>query len=77
MEEISIIGLDLAKDVFQVHGATRDGRRVFSKKVRRVSTGTEVSVKMGVQKSPVWRRLWLVISRRFDRVFPLVDVRAV
>lgn len=35
MEEISIIGTDLAKHTFQIHGATVDGRPVFSKKVRR------------------------------------------
>ena len=28
MEEISIIGLDLAKNVFQVHGADESGRAV-------------------------------------------------
>ena len=28
MEEISIIGLDLAKNVFQVHGADENGRAV-------------------------------------------------
>ncbi len=26
MEEVSIIGLDLAKNVFQAHGAAADGR---------------------------------------------------
>ncbi len=28
MEDVSIVGLDLAKRVFQVHGATSDGRAV-------------------------------------------------
>ena len=35
MEEISIVGIDLAKNIFQVHGSTADGRPVFIKKVRR------------------------------------------
>lgn len=35
MEEINIVGIDLAKNIFQVHGATADGRPVFRKKVRR------------------------------------------
>ncbi len=35
MEEISIVGLDLAKNIFKVHGATSDGRLVFKKKARR------------------------------------------
>jgi len=35
MGEVSIIGLDLAKRVFQVHGATTDGRVAFRKKLSR------------------------------------------
>lgn len=35
MSEVSIIGLDLAKTVFQVHGATKDGGMVFNRRLRR------------------------------------------
>ena len=35
MTEITTIGLDLAKTVFQVHGADKDGRPVVRKKLRR------------------------------------------
>ncbi len=35
MEDVSTICIDLAKKIFQVHGATTDGRPVFRKKVRR------------------------------------------
>jgi transposase len=35
MEDISIVGLDLAKRVFQVHGATSDGRVVCRRKLSR------------------------------------------
>jgi transposase len=35
MENVSIIGLDLAKNVFQAHGARADGSTVFRKKVSR------------------------------------------
>ena len=35
VSEVSIIGLDLAKHVFQAHGASKDGRMVFSKRLRR------------------------------------------
>ncbi len=35
MDEVSIIGLDLAKNVFQVHEAGRDGRTVLRKKLNR------------------------------------------
>ena len=36
MEKISIIGLDLAKSVFQVHGADASGAPVLRRKLRRV-----------------------------------------
>ncbi len=36
MDEISIVGVDLAKQVFQVHGATADGRVLFRKKLTRL-----------------------------------------
>lgn len=35
MDEITIIGLDLAKRVFQAHGAYRDGSPAFRKKLSR------------------------------------------
>lgn len=35
MQQVTIIGLDLAKRVFQVRGATADGRVVLRKKLSR------------------------------------------
>ncbi|MGR3419454.1 MAG: IS110 family transposase, partial [Paracoccus sp. (in: a-proteobacteria)] len=35
MTEIIALGLDLAKNVFQVHGADRTGRAVLRKKLQR------------------------------------------
>ncbi len=35
MEEITTVGLDLAKNVFQVHGSDSDGRVLLRKKLRR------------------------------------------
>ena len=35
MSDVSIIGVDLAKRVFQVHGAGPDGAIVFRKKLNR------------------------------------------
>ena len=35
MEEVTIIGIDLAKNVFQLHGAAADGSVVFRKKLSR------------------------------------------
>lgn len=36
MKEVSIIGVDLAKNVFQLHGAAADGSAVFRKKLTRL-----------------------------------------
>ena len=35
MSEVSIIGLDIAKNVFHAHGADASGRAVFSRKIGR------------------------------------------
>jgi len=35
MSEVTTIGLDLAKNVFQVHGADGSGHAVIRKKLRR------------------------------------------
>lgn len=35
MKEVSIIGVDLAKHIFQLHGATADGDVMFRKKLPR------------------------------------------
>ena len=35
MKQISVIGLDLAKQSFQVHGAAADGTVAFNRKLRR------------------------------------------
>lgn len=35
MNQISTIGLDLAKNVFQIHGADAEGAPIFNRKLRR------------------------------------------
>jgi transposase len=35
MTQITTIGLDLAKQIFQVHGADADGSPVFNRRLRR------------------------------------------
>ena len=39
MNKISTIGLDLAKNVFQVHGIDGDGRVVVTRQLRRAGSG--------------------------------------
>jgi transposase len=38
-QDISVLGIDLAKNVFQVHGANAHGKRVLSKRVNRKELG--------------------------------------
>ena len=35
MDKLTVIGLDLAKSVFQVHGANAQGKKVLTKRLRR------------------------------------------
>lgn len=35
MDDINVIGIDLAKNVFQIHGSDKAGNRVYSKRVNR------------------------------------------
>ena len=35
MNNVTVLGIDLAKDIFQLHGVDKDGKEVFSKKLRR------------------------------------------
>jgi len=44
MTQITTVGLDLAKLVFQVHGADADGKPVVRKKLRRSSDWKRVPV---------------------------------
>lgn len=35
MDEVAVVGLDLAKNVFQMHGVASDGRVLFRRQLRR------------------------------------------
>ena len=48
MNKLSVVGLDLAKNVFQVHGINTDGEVVVRKQLRRSKC---------VSISPGWRRV--------------------
>jgi hypothetical protein len=50
MENVSIVGLDLAKNVFQAHGARSDGTVVFREKISRAKL---------LRSSPPFRNAWL------------------
>jgi transposase len=42
MQVVSVLGIDLAKDVFQLHGVNKEGRKLLSKRVSRQRLLTEV-----------------------------------
>lgn len=37
MSNVKVLGIDLAKNIFQVHGATRTGKKVFTKRLSRAA----------------------------------------
>ena len=51
MKNIKVLGIDLAKSVFQLHGANQQGKAVLKKKL------------MGDYKHPVWLSVagWVVV----------------
>lgn len=49
MNEVSIIGLDLAKRIFQVHGARADGSVAFRQKLSRNQLRSFLSTAVGFQ----------------------------
>lgn len=70
MEDVSIVGLDLAKRVFQVHGATSNGRVVCRKKLSRgqlraffAQLPPFSAIHYGVLASFVPIALWFIVSR--------------
>ena len=43
MEKVSVLGIDLAKNVFQIHAADKKGKKIFSRKVKRDALLSEIS----------------------------------
>lgn len=58
MGEVSTVGIDLAKSVFQVHGSDPSGAVVFRKKLRRDQVLAFFST------LPRWRRARVLITGR-------------
>ncbi|WP_367608467.1 hypothetical protein [Legionella sp. W05-934-2] len=43
MKNITVLGIDLAKDVFQLHGVNEHGKKVLSKKINRAKLPEYIS----------------------------------
>ena len=71
MDEVGIIGVDLAKHVFQLHGARADGSVAFRRKLRRAQLLAFLAVQPGQVREvlgiPVtvracWEAGWMVVG---------------
>jgi len=57
MKNVTLLGIDLAKDVFQLHGVNEYGKKILGKKVSRLSLPTlgsspKIAVKIHDFSSP-------------------------
>lgn len=43
MKNITVLGIDLAKDVFQLHGVNEHGKKIFGKRVTRTTPPTLIA----------------------------------
>ncbi len=43
MKNITVLGIDLAKDVFQLHGVNEHGKKILGKKVTRSALPTLIA----------------------------------
>jgi transposase len=68
MSDITIVGLDLAKNVFQVHGADGAGQAVLRKKLRR----TQVLAFFSANFRDAWLR-WKRAAARISGAVRLVS----
>lgn len=62
MKHITTIGLDLAKHVFQVHGADAEGSPIFNRKLRRAEV-----LRFSRSSRRVWSALRLAAVRIIGR----------
>ena len=67
MSEITTVGLDLAKNVFQVHGADGSGRAMLRKRLRRDQVLAFFSQSAVQEGARLGRMAWFGASRAFDR----------
>jgi transposase len=63
MEEVSIIGVDLAKNLFQLHGAAADGAVVFRKKLSRPQFGRFMAERLAPART-IGRGRWRGMGMR-------------
>jgi hypothetical protein len=58
-----VVGLDIAKSVFQVHGVDRDGAVVVRRRLRRFHTWLQAVLTAAAVKSPLHDLNWTCCPR--------------
>jgi transposase len=77
MKNITLLGIDLAKDVFQLHGVNEHGKKVLSKKVKRSELPTLIAnlpqCKIAMEacgSSNYWSRKFLSYGHDVSQISP-------
>src|ERR1044072_3598274 len=77
MQDITLLGIDLAKDVFQLHGVNKHGKKVVGKKVSRTklleSIATLPACKIAMEacgSSNYWSRKFMSYGHEVVQISP-------
>ena len=77
MKNITVLGIDLAKDVFQLHGVNEDGKKVLGKKVTRLSLPKLIAqlpsckiVMEACGSSNYWSRKFMSFGHEVSQISP-------
>jgi transposase len=77
MNNINVLGIDLAKDVFQLHAVNEYGKKVFNKQVRRAALPELIAnlptckiVMEACGSSNYWSRKFLSMGHEVSQISP-------
>ena len=75
MQDIKVLGIDLAKDVFQLHGVDARGKRVLKKRIERcklpVSMANRIEPFLAINFEPLFQRKITYLALISVDSFPL------
>ena len=64
MNNVTVLGIDLAKDVFQLHAINEQGKKIFGKKISRIELPRFIA------ESPITRKTLLTRRGPRQRIAP-------
>ncbi len=77
MKNITVLGIDLAKDVFQLHGVNEHGKKILGKKVTRTALPTLIAqlprckiVMEACGSSNYWSRKFILFGHEVSQISP-------